>query len=84
MPANRQDQCIGNFIFYRFIYLKYFVQYVDKSQNLGWDYKYKLALVVMDKDRYTKLRSIEIAMASVGYDMKLFRNKRSAKKWLLS
>lgn len=57
---------------------------VDKAQNLGWNLKYKLAMVVLDGDRFAKLTFIETAMVNVGYEMKLFRNKRSAKKWLLA
>lgn len=57
---------------------------VDKAQNLGWNLEYKLAMVVLDRDRFAKLTFIETAMVSVGYEMKLFKNKRNAKKWLLT
>ncbi len=57
---------------------------VENANNLGWDFGYKLALVAPDEDRYMRLTFIENAMIQYGYDMKLFRSKKEAKKWLLS
>jgi len=57
---------------------------VENANHLGWEFDYKLALVVLDGDRFMRLKFIENAMTQYGYDMKLFRNKRDAKKWLLS
>lgn len=57
---------------------------VENANNLGWDFDYKLALVAADEDRFMRLTFIENAMNQYGYDMKLFRNKKEAKKWLLA
>ncbi|MGB5646270.1 hypothetical protein [Muriicola sp.] len=57
---------------------------VENANNLGWNLDYKLAMAVPDEDRFNRLLFIENAMIQYGYDMKLFRNKREAKKWLLS
>jgi hypothetical protein len=57
---------------------------VDNANNLGWNFDYRLALVVPDADRFIRLSFIENAMIQYGYDMKLFQSKKEAKKWLLS
>ncbi|MGB5378719.1 hypothetical protein [Muriicola sp.] len=57
---------------------------VENANNLGWNLDYKLAMAVPDEDRFNRLLFIENAMIQYGYDMKLFRSKREAKKWLLS
>jgi hypothetical protein len=57
---------------------------VENANNLGWNLDYKLALVAPDEDRFIRLSFIENAMNQYGYDMKLFRSKKEARKWLLS
>jgi hypothetical protein len=57
---------------------------VENAGKLGWDHNYKLALVVEDEDRFLRLTFIETAMIQYGYDMKLFKRKREARKWLLA
>jgi hypothetical protein len=56
---------------------------VDSADVVGWRKDYKLALVTPTDDLYMDLMFSETAMVNRGYEMKLFRGKRGAKKWLL-
>jgi hypothetical protein len=56
---------------------------VDKAATFGWQQDYKLSVVVKNEEQYNHLLFTETVMNNLGYEMKLFRNKREAKKWLL-
>ncbi len=57
---------------------------VDAASSLGWLPNYKLSMVVKNEQQLDHLSFTEIAMNSLGFEMKIFKNKREAKKWLLS
>jgi hypothetical protein len=56
---------------------------VDKAATFGWQQDYKLSVIVKNEEQYNHLLFTETVMNNLGYEMKLFRNKREAKKWLL-
>jgi len=56
---------------------------VDKAATFGWQLDFKLSAVVKNEAQYNHLLFTETVMNNLGYEMKLFRNKREAKKWLL-
>ncbi len=56
---------------------------VDRAPTFGWQQDYKLSVVVKNEEQYNHLLFTETVMNNLGYEMKLFRNKREAKKWLL-
>lgn len=57
---------------------------VKSADILGWPRQYKLAIVADTEKLSFSLSFTETAMINLGYEMKLFRRKRGAKKWLLS
>jgi len=57
---------------------------VDAATTFGWRPEYKLSVVVNDGNQYDHLAFTETVMNNLGYEMKLFRKKREAKRWLLS
>ncbi len=56
---------------------------VDAAATFGWKPEYKLAVVVKNEDQLLHLSFTETVMNNLGYEMKLFLNRREAKKWLL-
>ncbi len=56
---------------------------VDTAKDFGWKLQNKLAVVPVDEEWYYRLSFTETTMIRLGYEMKLFQNKRNAKKWLL-
>jgi len=57
---------------------------VESADTIGWPRQYKLAIVAATEELFLSLSFTETAMVNQGYEMKLFRGKRGAKKWLLS
>ncbi len=56
---------------------------VDAATTFGWRPEYKLAAVVKNEDQFLHLSFTETVMNNLGYEMKLFLNRREARKWLL-
>lgn len=56
---------------------------VDEAFTIGWRPEYKLATVVKNEAQYNHLSFTETVMNNLGYEMKLFKRKREARKWLL-
>ena len=56
---------------------------VKKASGFGWDPGYKLAVVVQNDRQYAEMMFTQTAMDNMGYQMKLFRNLRKARRWLL-
>ncbi len=57
---------------------------VDAAANMGWVPDYKLSVVVKNQEQFMHLSFTETVMNNLGYEMKLFLNKREARKWLLA
>ena len=55
---------------------------VDAAKKFGWKVHNKLAVVPVDEEWFYRLSFTETTMNRLGYEMKLFRNKRNGKKWL--
>ncbi len=56
---------------------------VESADAIGWHKQYKLAIVAATEELFLSLSFTETAMVNQGYEMKLFRKKREAKRWLL-
>jgi hypothetical protein len=56
---------------------------VDAAATFGWRPEYKLSVVVKNEDQFLHLSFTETVMNNLGYEMKLFLNRREARKWLL-
>ena len=56
---------------------------VDAAATFGWRPEYKLAVVVKNEEQLLHLSFTETVMNNLGYEMKLFLNRREARKWLL-
>ncbi|MGB5646271.1 hypothetical protein [Muriicola sp.] len=57
---------------------------VDGAASFGWMPHYKLSVVVKNEQQFQHLAFTETAMNNLGYEMKLFKKKREAKKWLFT
>ncbi len=57
---------------------------VESADIVGWRKDFKLGVVAVTHELYMELMFSETTMVNLGYEMKLFDNKRTAKKWLLS
>jgi len=57
---------------------------VDAASTFGWQPDYKLSVVVKTDKQFQHLSFTETVMTNLGYEMKLFTNKREARKWLLA
>ena len=57
---------------------------VDAASTFGWRPEYKLSVVVKNDEQFLHLSFTETVMNNLGYEMKLFKNKRDARKWLLA
>lgn len=57
---------------------------VDSASSFGWRPEYKLSLVVKNEEQLIHISFIETVMNNLGYEIKLFLNKREARKWLLT
>ncbi len=57
---------------------------VDAAASFGWRPEYKLSVVVKNEDQLNHLSFTQTVMNNLGYEMKLFKKKREALKWLLS
>ncbi|WP_297763137.1 hypothetical protein [uncultured Muriicola sp.] len=57
---------------------------VDTASTLGWLPNYKLSMVVKNEKQQHHLSFTETAMNTLGFEMKIFKNKRDAKKWLFT
>jgi hypothetical protein len=55
---------------------------VDSASTLGWRHQCRLSVVVKNQEQFEHLSFTETAMNNLGYEMKLFKRKRQAKKWL--
>ncbi|WP_445385373.1 hypothetical protein ACT6NV_00730 [Robiginitalea sp. IMCC44478] len=56
---------------------------VKKASGFGWDPGYRLAVVVQNDQQYAEMLFTQTAMDNMGYQMKLFKNPRKGRKWLL-
>jgi len=57
---------------------------VDAATSFGWRPEYKLSMVIKKEALFNHLLFTETVMNNLGFEMKIFRKKRDAKKWLLS
>lgn len=55
---------------------------IDSASSFGWSQNYRLAIVTKGNELFHHLLFTETAMNNMGYEMKIFRKKREAKKWL--
>ena len=56
---------------------------IRSARKFGWGQDFSLAVVVRRDHQYTDLKFTETAMQNFGLQMKLFKNHRKAKRWLL-
>jgi len=52
-------------------------------KEIGWDKRFKLALVDLDKESLEEKRFLEFLLVDEGYFFKMFENEQDAKAWLL-
>ncbi len=57
---------------------------VDSAPSIGWRQDCRLSVVVKNEQQFQHLAFTETAMNNLGYEMKLFKKKREAKKWLFT
>lgn len=50
--------------------------------SFGWEHNFKLAVVHLHEERFSDALFAETVAVNRGYEVKIFRDERSAKEWL--
>lgn len=50
--------------------------------SFGWDYSFKLAVVHLHEERFNDALFVETVAVNRGYQVKIFKDERSASQWL--